>query len=130
MVRLIELVKQLVAVEPKDRPSADELVEQVQAIVGKRVLSASASGDLLVRVEATRTRQIQLMGEVNEAIEKEWKRADIRMFGMSNDENGDTCVMEIQLKQPPIPSRAEAVSRRLQDAVEKLEGVISVTVKH
>ena len=28
MVRLIELVKQLVAAEPKDRPSADELVEQ------------------------------------------------------------------------------------------------------
>ena len=122
--------RQLLAVEPGDRPAADEIAEQVQNIVGRRVLTAHASGDLLVRVEASRGQQYELMGQVNTAIEKEWKRADIRMFGMSNDPNGDTCVMEIQLAQPPIPSRAEAVSRRLQEAVEKLDGVISVTVKH
>lgn len=125
---VLEVLRRLLATEPKDRPGAKELQSELERIRGISVLTHAHRGQaFVVRVEAKAEQQMQLPTQVDEAIERVWEGKSVLRFGTSTDK--DKCVLELELGLPKIKEKTEMLTHEIRAAIQKLDGVSSVSVK-
>ena len=123
---LLKVLRRLLATDPMDRPCAKELQSELERIRGISVLTHRGQA-FVVRVEAQVEKQMQLPDQVDKAIEEVWQEKSVLRFGMSTDK--DKCVLELELDLPKIKEKTEMLTNEIRTAIQKLDGVSSVSVK-